>query len=391
MDIQRIRGDTPCNNVYMNHASTSVPPISVIEAANRYYDIVMQYGATSKEAERLTEIETDKAGRRIADLINANETEISFMPNGSVGISMIALGFPWKKGQNIIVDEMSFISSVSPFLKVRDLYGVEIRYLPGKLPGIVDCERLESLIDKDTALVVLTHSANSLGVIQPAECVGKITREKKVRFLLDASETVGVAEVDVKKINCDYLAATGRKYIRGPSGIGFLYVKHEVQNELKGCIPAWNSGIWDWNAEQFFYYEDKRKWNYGEKNYPGIFGLSEAARYLSEVGGQIRIKKRVDQLMEMLIGELQQIAGVSIVGPKDAGNRAGVIGFQMKDKSPASVAQYLNENNVGMMGHHFFCPGIQKLFQIEGVARLSLHYWNTEEEIEYVTELLKKL
>lgn len=391
MNIQKIRNDTPCDNVYMNHASTSVPPVPVIQAANRYYDMVMQYGATSKAAEKITELETKKACRLIADLIGAKETEIAFMPNGSMGIDMVSFGFPWERGQNIILDEMSFISNAVPFLQVRDLYGVEIRYLPAKLPGIVDCERLEELIDRGTALVVLTHAANSLGVIQPAERVGEITREKKVRFLLDASETVGVAEIDVGKIQCDYLAAAGRKYLRGPSGSGFLYVKDDAQEELKGCFPAWNSGSWDWEKEQFSYHEDIRKWNYGEKNYPGIFGLSEAVNYLCEAGGQQITKNRIDGLMRMLIEKLQQINGVSIIGPQDAEIRAGSVGFQMKDKSPADIAQYLNAHNVGMMGHHFFCPGVQKLFQVEGVARLSLHYWNTEEEIEYVAGLLKNL
>lgn len=391
MDIQKIRNDTPCKNVYMNHASTSVPPIPVIQAANHYYDMIMQYGATSKRAEMITERETKLACCRTAELINAKETEIAFMANGSMGIGMIALGIPWRRGQNIIIDEMSFISNVAPFIQIRDLYGVEIRYLPAKLPGVIEWELLEGLIDHSTALVVLTHSANSLGIIQPAERVGEITRRKQVRFLLDASGTVGVADVNVKRIQCDYLAAAGRKYLRGPSGSGFLYVREEAQEELKGCIPAWNSGVWNWEQEQFSYYEDIRKWNYGEKNYPGIFGLSEALKYLSEVGGQARVKERIDQLMEILIEELQQMKGISIIGPANVEMRAGVVGFQMKGKSVTDIAQYLNTHNVGMMGHHFFCPGVQKLFQVENVARLSLHYWNTEEEIKYVTGLLKKL
>ena len=99
---------------------------------------------------------------------------------------------------------------------------------------------------------------------------------------------------------------------------------------------------------------------------------------------------RINTLTEYLIEELRGIPKVRIIGPAEASKRAGVVGIYIEGRSIRETAQYLNEQNVGMMGHHFFCPGIQKLFKIEGVARLSLHYWNTEEEIDYVEGLLRK-
>ena len=169
-----------------------------------------------------------------------------------------------------------------------------------------------------------------------------------------------------------------------------MYIRKSRQRELKGCIPAWNSGVWDYQKGTFSYHEDIQKWNYGEKDYPAIFGLSEAVRYLEEVGGAAYVNDRINTLTEYLIEELRGIPKVRIIGPAEASKRAGVVGIYIEGRSIRETAQYLNEQNVGMMGHHFFCPGIQKLFKIEGVARLSLHYWNTEEEIDYVAGLLRK-
>ena len=391
MDIERIRADTPCGNIYMNHASTSVPPLPVIQAAGRYYDIIMRYGATSARAEELTQKAYDLALKRTAGLIHAKPSEIAFMPNGSMGIGLIALGIPWERGQNIILDEMSFISNAAPWFQIRDLYGVEIRYAPAKLPGRIDCQALESLIDLNTALIAVTHSANSLGVLQDVEAAGQIAKEKGVRYLVDASGTIGAVEIDVTKLSCDYLAAAGRKYLRGPSGSGILYVRESSQPELRGSIPAWNSGVWDYRQGTFSYHRDMQKWNYGEKDYPAIFGLSEAVKYLEDIGGAVCVKDRINLLAGRLIRQLQTIPGLQIIGPEEAEKRAGVVGVCMEGKSIREIALYLNSHNVGMMGHHFFCPGIQKLFQIEGVARLSLHYWNTEEEIDYVADLLMRL
>ena len=390
MNLEKIRADTPCNNVYMNHASTSVPPMTVIQAAGRYYDIVMQYGATSKKAEELTQREYRLASSRVAGLIHASPDEIAFMPNGSMGISMTAFSLPWKKGQNVIVDEMSFISNAAPWIQIRDQYGVDIRYAPAKLPGFIDCQAIEDLIDHNTVLIAATHSANSLGVVQDVEEIGRIARKNGIRYLVDASGTLGATDIDVDKIQCDYLAAAGRKYLRGPSGSGILYIRKSRQRELKGCIPAWNSGVWDYQKGTFSYHEDIQKWNYGEKDYPAIFGLSEAVRYLEEVGGAAYVNDRINTLTEYLIEELRGIPKVRIIGPAEASKRAGVVGIYIEGRSIRETAQYLNEQNVGMMGHHFSARGSKKLFKIEGVARLSLHYWNTEEEIDYVAGLLRK-
>lgn len=389
MDIEKIRNDTPCENIYMNHASTSVPPIPVIEAAQDYYRLIMRHGATSRIAEELTKENCVRAVRNMAEFIHAEEEEIIFLPNGTVGIDIIARGITLREGQNILLDSMSFISNAAPWIKAAKEHKLEIRYIPAKVPGLLDLEKLENLIDENTALISITHVANSLGVLQEIEKIGAVAQKYNIPYMVDAAGSLGAVALDVKKIGCDFLSASGRKYLRGPSGTGILYIKKEKINTLKGYMPSWNSGIWNYQKETFQFHEDIRRMEYGEKNYPGIFGISKAVEYIEEIGGIGAVEGRILELMEYLMQGLSKINGVEIIGPKNMEHRCGTMGFIMEGKSCGEIASYLNQNNVGMMGHHFFCPGVTELFGIEGTARLSLHYWNTKDEIDIVIRLLE--
>ena len=391
MDINKVREDTPCGNIYMNHASTSVPPLPVTEAAQGYYRMIMKYGATSRQAEDMTACTCVNAVKNMASFLHAEAGEIMFVPNGTVGIDMAACGMQWKKGQNILLDSMSFISNAAPWIEAARLHELEIRYIPAELPGFLDLEKMEQLIDEHTALISVTHAANSIGVLQDIEKIGRIARKYEIPYLVDAAGTIGAVPLDVKRIGCDFLTASGRKYLRGPSGTGILYVKKEMLEKIKGYISSWNSGIWDWQKGEFTYHGDIRKLETGEKNYPGIFGLSKAVEYIEEIGGAEVIESRIRKLTQYLFEKLKTINGLRVIGPEDAACRCGTTGFVMEGKTCGEIAACLNQNGVGMMGHHFFCPGVTELFGIEGTARLSLHYWNTEEEINMVTGLLENM
>lgn len=286
---------------------------------------------------------------------------------------------------------MSFISNTAPWIQVAKSYGLEIRWIPSKLPGILDIHKMENLIDKNTALISVTHVANSLGVLQDIEKIGKIANKYQIPYCVDAAGSLGAVSLDVKKIKCDFLTASGRKYLRGPSGTGILYVKKEKIVKLNGWVPAWNSGVWDYNESNFSFYENIERFNYGEKNYPGIFGIAKAVEYIDEIGGIVEIENRVFELMEYLFNKLKEIKEIEIIGPQDVFCRRGTMGFIVNGKTCGEIAEYLNHNGIGMMGHHFFCPGICQLFEIEGTVRISLHYWNTEEEIDQLITLLSQI
>ncbi|MDD2574174.1 MAG: aminotransferase class V-fold PLP-dependent enzyme [Bacillota bacterium] len=396
MDIKKLREDTPCENIYLNHVSTSVPPQQVIEALNEYFRIAVRYGSTSAKAQDMTARLYQKAKQNVSCLIGATEEEVVFVSNGSQAIGIIAAGLDLQSGDNVIVDELSFISNVAPFLKLKAEKGIEVKFAPANKPGIIDLERLEELIDERTKLISLCHMANSLGMVQPAEQVGRIAKQYQVLYLLDAANTVGLIPIDVKQIGCDFMAVSGRKYLRGPAGSAFLYVNAQVVDSINPIFASWNNGVWDWreddwdwNKNIYMPHSGIERLSFGEINYPAAFGLSRAVEYAQEIGGVAKIKKRVDHLLAYLIEKMHSIDGVEIIGSGDSADYGGMIGFNIKGILFDDIGRHLNTNNVGVMAHSFFSPGVLKMFGIKGVVRFCVHCWNIEEEFDRAVELLK--
>ena len=396
MDIKKLRNDTPCENIYLNHVSTSVPPRQVIEATQEYFDIAVRYGSTSARAQELTEERFIRAKRSVARLIGAGEGEVVFTPNGSQAIGMVAAGLRLSPGDNVIVDEMSFISNVAPFLRRKEVDGIEVRFIPAKLPGIIDLNALEHLIDKRTKMVSLCHMSNNLGMVQPAEAVGKICRKADVLYMLDAANTAGIIPINVDEIGCDFLAVSGRKYLRGPAGSAFLYARTSKVEEIEPVFATWNNGTWDWRPQDwdwsknyFIPHAGIQRMSFGEVNFPAAFGLGRAVEYLEEIGGVSPVKKRIDMLLDRMIQKMRQIPGINIYGSHRAADRGGMIGFQAEGIPFAALGRYINDHNVGIMAHSFYSPGVLRLFGIEGVVRYCIHCWNTEEEVDYAVSLLE--
>ncbi|MBC8570721.1 aminotransferase class V-fold PLP-dependent enzyme [Zongyangia hominis] len=396
MNLQKLRSDTPCENVYLNHVSTSVPPKQVLEAMNEYFSIAVQYGSTSAKAQEMTAERFNRASHSIASLIGAHDDEILFVPNGSQAIGMVVAGLRVAPGDNVVVDEMSFISNVAPFLRLKELYGLEVRFAPAKLPGLVDLDAMENLIDGRTKMVALCHMANNLGMVQPAAAVGKLARAAGTLYLLDAANTAGIVPIDVDEIGCDFLAVSGRKYLRGPAGSAFLYARSSRVDEIEPVFATWNNGLWDWRENDWDWSKNRftphkgiDRLNFGEVNFPAAFGLGRAVEYIEEIGGVPAIKERVDLLLDRMIAGMRKLPDVEVYGSPDASQHGGMIGFNVKGIPFDALGRYINANNVGIMAHSFYSPGVLKLFGIQGVARYCVHCWNTEEEIDYAVSLLE--
>lgn len=395
MDIKKLREDTPCENVYLNHVSTSVPPKQVTEAVGEYFRIATAFGSTSAKGQSITLERTASAKAACAQLTGAAPEEICFTASGSQAISLVARGLELKAGDNVIVDGLSFIANVAPFLWLKKTRGIELRFAPVSLPGITDLKGMEAMIDKNTRLISICHMPNNLGMLQPVHEIGRIAKKHSVPYMLDAANTVGLQTLNVSDIGCDFMAASGRKYLRGPSGSGFLYVNKNAAELLEPLVPTWNSGTWDWREGEwdwdknlFIPASGAERMNMGEYDFPAIFGLGRAVEYVGECGGVEAIRQRTEYLLQYLIDKMQKIPDVQILGSLRAEDYGGMIGFNIKDVPFSAVGRHLNENNVGVMAHSFFSPGVLKLFGVEGVVRFCVHCWNTEDELDYAVSLL---
>jgi len=388
-DINKIRSDTPCRNTYMDNAGASVPPLTVTKAIEKYYREIVEHGPKSNWVrEHYGASFINDAKKPIAELINANPEEIAFTLNGSDAISILANGINIKRSENIVISELGFICNTIPWLRLRETHGIEVRIVKANKPGFVDIDNLQKQVDHNTKIVAIDHMPPNLGTLQPVKEISEITHERKSLFFLNACNTVGLVNVDVHDIDCDFMAVTGRKYLRGPSGTGFLYVKKRHISNIKSSYLGWKTGIWDWNNDVYEDSETIDRFSTGEPNTPGIVGLLRAVEYIQDIGGISEIDQRVFFLTEYLVENLKSIPNIKIYGPESANGRAGLVTFNLGDLPSSKLCQYLNRNNVVVQASHFFCPGTLKMFGTESVVRIALHYWNTKEEIDKVLDLL---
>jgi len=391
MDIARIRAETPCRQVYLDHTAASVPPLPVLKAARTYLDEIGEAGpkdfALIEKHYRALE-ETRSA---IARLVNARSAStIALFPSGSDAISAVAGAIDWAKGDEIILSEAEMISNVAPWLRLRDRLGVVVLVAPIRPPGLIDVDAVRRLVTRRTKLISITHVPNTLGVVQPLEEVGRIAREAEVLFLVDAAASVGVVPVDVNRLGCHLLVGTGRKYLRGLAGSAFLYCSPQVVDRLQPLPFGWKSGAWDWGAGVLTFLPDASRFHVGEPNFPSWIALGTAVQYAFDVGGIEAIWCRVRALSTSLLERLRHLKRLRVLGPEEVAMRSGIIMVDIKGMSPKVAADFMQARGIVVEGGHGYCPGPLRLYEVEMALRLSLHYWNTEEDLDTAVSILAK-
>jgi cysteine desulfurase/selenocysteine lyase len=334
----------------------------------------------------------DETRGLLARLIGAaGPAEIGLCASGSEALSMLAGALSWQHGDEIILSEAEMISNVAPWLRVRDRFGVKIHFAPIREPGFVLAEEVEPLLSPRTKLISITHVPNTSGLVQPLEPIGRLARKAGIPFLVDAAASVGVVPVDVETLQCDLLVGTGRKYLRGPAGSAFVYCRSSVLPYLEPFHFGWKTGSWDWMNQKLTFLPDAARFHVGEPNFAAWIGLGAAVRYVFDIGGIEVVSARVRDLAGSLIGRLNSLPHVRVLGPQETGARSGIIMVDVAGIPPKIAADYLQARGIVVEGGHGYCPGPLRLSGVAMALRLALHYWNTEEDISAVVALLEKL
>jgi len=398
-DIDKIRADTPCINIYMDNSSASIPPLPVIEAIENYFKSIIKYGTKSKWVKRHGTSFINDAKKLIAKLIGASPEEILLTLNGSDAIGIIANGISFRPTDNIVLSEFWFMPNAIPWFRLKDTYGIQVRLVKADETGLIDLDHLQSQIDYNTKVVVIDHMALSLGAIQPVKKISQIAHKKGALLFLNACNTIGLLKIDVNDLGCDFMATAGRKYLRGPQGTGFLYIKKDHICNIKPSYIGWQSFVsFDCKNSDIDFcldwckgIETTNRFSSGEPNYPGIVGLTRAVEYIFDIGGISQIEHCVFQLTEYLFENLNNLSNIEIYGPKSSKSRAGLFAFNLRGIPSSRLSQYLSENNVVVQAGNFLSPGSLKRLEVDSVVRITLHYWNTKEEIDEVVNLLNHI
>lgn len=283
---------------------------------------------------------------------------------------------------------MEYISNVLGLLNAQKVHGIVIKVIPNNAEGVFPLHELEAAITGKTRLIAVTHIPSTAGNVLPAAAIGDIARKHQILYLLDACQSVGHLPVNVQEIGCDLMAVTGRKYLRGPRGSGFLYVRKEIQDTLKVLFFDGRT-ITNVTQQGFTVRSDARRFEWYEKNPAIVLGLQKAVAYLLNIGIE-RTWQRIQYMAGLLRQRLQQVPGIVVHDKGDV--LCGIVTFSVTGTDAATIKAKLAAKNINVhIGAASATLYYMNRKQLNGIVRASVHYYNTEEEIETVCRELRTL
>ena len=388
LDLARIRAETPgCARVlHLNAAGSSLPSRRTLEATLDHLKLEAEIGGY--EAADQARDTLDGFYPSVARLIGAEESEIGFVENATRAWDLAFYSLDFKPGDRILTCVSEYSSNYISYLQVAKKTGAEIVVVPDDKHGQIDLAALERAIDKRTKLVSISHIPTQGGLVQPAEAVGKIVNDAGVLYLLDACQSVGMMPIDVKKIGCDFLSATGRKYMRGPRGTGFLYARTRSTSRIEPIFLDNHAARWTGDREYTVIGDAKRFENW-ERYFAGVIGLKVAADQANELGMEA-VWARLRQLADGLRARLAKLGGVTLT---DLGMVKGaIVTFAVKDADHTALKMALREQGINVSVSTQFSSRLDlKGRGLRDVMRASVHVYNTEDELDRFVDALDSL
>lgn len=388
IDVVRARRETPgCANVlHFNNAGSSLMPRPVLDATVDYLNQEAQIGGyeTADREEAALERFYDAA----AELLGCGRDEIAFIENATRAWDMAFYSLPFAPGDRILTARAEYASNVIAFLQVAQRTGAVVEVIPSDESGQVSVAALQRMIDERVKLIAITHVPTNGGLVNPAVEVGQVARAAGIPYLLDACQSAGQMPLDVNAIGCDMLSTTGRKYLRGPRGTGFLYVRRDLAQQLEPPMLDLHAATWS-APDRYQIRDDTRRFENWETNFAGKVGLGVALDYALGWGLEA-IWERISALAARLRSCLAAIPGVTVT---DIGAVQGgivtftVAGVPANAVGEALAAQRINVTTSGASSTRFD----MEARGLREIVRASVHYYNDEAEVERFCEAVEAI
>jgi cysteine desulfurase / selenocysteine lyase len=388
IDVDKARAATPgCARLaHFNSAGSALPPQVVLDTVIGH--LMAEATKGGYQAEKAAAARIQAVYESIARLLGCEPGEIALVENATRAWDMAFYGLRFKPGDRILTAHAEYASNVIAFLQVAQRTGASVEVVPNDEHGQLSVEALAQMIDERVRLIAISHVPTHGGLVNPAEEVGRVARQAGLPFLLDACQSVGQMQVDVGAIGCQMLSATGRKFLRGPRGTGFLYVAKSFLEQIEPPFLDLHAATWT-SPWEYEVRSDARRFETWEGYVAGKLGLGAAVDY-ALAWGLDEIEARISLLASLMRARLSALPGVRV---HDLGvRRCGIVTFTKEGCDPHQIVQTLAARGMVVdtsseRASRFDLPerGLSCL------VRASVHYYNTEEEVEALCDAIEGL
>lgn len=377
------------NMVYFDNGATTLKPIQVRDAINKYYD---EYTANIHRGDYTNSLKVselyDNCRELVRQLINAKHTsEIVFTAGTTASLNDIAFGYfanHLKKGDEVLITESEHASNVLPWFILQKELGIIVNYIPLNDNHEVTIDALKSVISNKTKVVSIAHITNVIGDVRDIKTISKVCHDNNILLVVDAAQSIAHEKIDVVDMDIDFMAFSGHK-MYGPTGIGVLYGKFDLLKELK---PRSYGGGMNaiFNKDGYVELKDlPDKLEAGTPNIEGVLGLSACINYINSIGIN-KINKYEHELRDYLVSKLSELDFIKIYN-KD--NYSTIVAFNINGVFSQDTAIYLDKYNICVRAGNHCAKILKNVFNIANTCRISLSFYNTREEIDLLINVLR--
>lgn len=387
---QKINGEPL---IYFDSAATSQKPQFVIDAITSYYqnDNANVHRGIYELSQRATNL-YEKARDKVQKLIHAKRREEVLFTRGTTeSLNWLASTYGVenvKQGDEILLSYMEHHSNIVPWQQLAKRVGASLKYIAPKEDGTLDLADAEAKLSDKTKIVSVTHASNVLGVVNPIKKLAQMAHEHGAIMIADGAQSVPHMAIDVQEMGVDFFAFSGHKML-GPTGIGVLYGRYDVLNQMQ---PAQFGGemieFVDLHEATF----QPLPWRFeaGTPNIAGAIGLGAAVDYLTNIG-MFEVAKYEQSLVDYALPKLKSIDGLTIYGPQESEQHTGVIAFNIAGIHAHDLATALDQEGIAVRAGHHCAQPLMHYLDVAATVRVSFYIYNTRQEIDRFVATLGKI